>query len=1032
MKNNLLKSSYIKLSLLILLIYSYSFVYTQSSNKYNSNYETFYKAEDLYAKQQFSAARIEFRNFINNFPKPNDPYYVKALYYEGLSALELFNNDAIQLLEDFNRNYPESIYKHIIYFKIGKYYYQKKNYQNTIYWFNQLTKHNLPSNELDEYFFKLGYSYFELEQFTKARDLFYEIKDGTSTYAPAALYYFSHIAYQEKNYHSALTGFEKLVLNQSFKQISQAYIIQIYYRLEKYEDVITKGPDYLDSSSANTFLEMTHLIGDAYYELNKFDEAVPYLEKYNLEVKTKRQDDYQLAYAYYKSSNYNKAIELFDKVAKQKDTLGQISLYHIGESYLKQGNNAYARTAFEAASIIPINERIQEDALYNYAILSYKLDVNPYDEAIEALELYLEKYPNSDRKKEVYEYLLNVYTQTNNYALALKSLDKIPDKDIRLKAAYQMIAYNQGVSFFQKSEFEKAIKAFTLVSKYNMDDGLNSKSIFWTAESYFQLKKTEDAVTKFKEFIATPGTATISLRKDAIYNVAYVYLMRKKYSEAIEYFRLYLQEINLDDKEQKSDVLVHLAECYYTTKENDKAIAAYKEAIDYNFSNQDKALYYLAKTYGFKNESENKIKALLDIINNYPTSKYVALSIYEVGLTYRYKNEEEKAKKYFLQLVNDYPKSFLVKDAKIEIADIYFKLKDYSKSEESYHMLLNEFADNKTICTKAVKGIIEVYKTQRTPEKVQELIAQYPCGDITEDDQEELYYNSAIEPYLDSSFQESISELEKYLSKFPNGKYELEIKSYLANSYHRTGNEIKSIEIYKDIVNKPNSDFTELAAIRVSKYLYNNAFYSDALFYYDRLEKITSKPDIIFNSQVGLMRCNYLLENWEEVNEYSTKVLNNNQVVGDIKLESEFAKGASLYHLNLYDQAQSHLVWVIQNTNSVFAAESKYILAEIQYKKGDLIKVETEVRELLKMKPAYDFWFAKALILQTRVLIAKKDLFQAEYTLKSVIDNYPDQEDGILIQANQLWDELMQLKSAPKKVPELGTTVIEIEENEKK
>lgn len=1007
-------------------------VYGQTSDKYNSKYANFYAAEDLFAKQQFSAARIEFRKFINSFTQTNDPYYVKALYYEGISALELFNNDAIELLESFNRNYPESIYKHEIYFKIGKYYYQKKDYKTTLFWFNQLSKFNVAPENLDEFNFKLGYSYFEEEKFLEARNAFYEVKDGTSTYAPAALYYYSHIAYQDKSYQSALSGFEKLVHNESFKQLSQIYIIQIYYRLGRYNDVIVKGPDYMDSTSGNTKLEMTHLIGDAYYELKRYDEAVPYLEKFNLEAKTKREDDYQLAYAYYKSSSYENAIELFDKVAKVKDTLGQISLYHIGESYLKLGNNSYARTAFEAAAVIPIDDRIQEDALYNYAILSYKLDINPYDEAIEALELYLDKYPESDRKKEAYEYLLNVFTQTNNYALALKSLDKIPDKDLRLKGAYQMIAFNQGVNLFQKGEYEKAVDAFDLVQKYNIDDTIGADAIYWKAESYYTLKKLDNAISSYKEYIATPGTATSNHRKDAFYNIAYAFLAKQKLADGIEYFRLYLQEANLTDKEQKSDVLLRLGESYYTSKQNDLAIKYFKECIDLNYSNQDKALYYLSKTYGYKNDSDSKITELLDIINNYPKSKYIVLSIYEVGLTYRYKNEEEKAKKYFLQLIKDYPKSSLVKDAEIEIADIYFKLKDYAKSEETYRKILNENTDNRSTCAKAIKGIVEIYKAQRAPEKVEALIKEYPCGDLTLDDQEEIYYNSAIEPYLDSAFQESIGELEKYLNKFPKGKYEIEIKSYLANSYYRTKNEVKAIEIYKQILSHPTTDFTELGAIRVSKHLYNNALYEEALPFYLQVEKIATKPDVIYNSQIGIMRCNYLTNAHQEALDYANKVLTYPQISNNIKLEAEFVKGISLYRLNTHEEAKKSLDWVIKNTNSIFAAEAKYTLAEMSYKANDMVKTEQEVRELLKMKPAYDYWVAKALILQTNVLIAKKDLFQAEYTLKSVLDNYTNEDDGILVDANQLWDELMQLKNKPKNVQDPGTTVIEIKENEKK
>ena len=80
------------------------------------------------------------------------------------------------------------------------------------------------------------------------------------------------------------------------------------------------------------------------------------------------------------------------------------------------------------------------------------------------------------------------------------------------------------------------------------------------------------------------------------------------------------------------------------------------------------------------------------------------------------------------------------------------------------------------------------------------------------------------------------------------------------------------------------------------------------------------------------------------------------------------------------------------------------------------------------MKPSFDFWIAKGLILQTRVLIAKPDLFQAEHTLKSVIDNYKLKDDNILLEVNPLWDELMQIKNMPKSTIDTNTNVIEIKE----
>ena len=46
-----------------------------------------------------------------------------------------------------------------------------------------------------------------------------------------------------------------------------------------------------------------------------------------------------------------------------------------------------------------------------------------------------------------------------------------------------------------------------------------------------------------------------------------------------------------------------------------------------------------------------------------------------------------------------------------------------------------------------------------------------------------------------------------------------------------------------------------------------------------------------------------------------------------------------------------------------------------------------------------------------------------------VLDHYKEQNDGILIEANELWDELMQLKNRTKSVEETGDAEIELNEN---
>jgi len=145
-------------------------------------------------------------------------------------------------------------------------------------------------------------------------------------------------------------------------------------------------------------------------------------------------------------------------------------------------------------------------------------------------------------------------------------------------------------------------------------------------------------------------------------------------------------------------------------------------------------------------------------------------------------------------------------------------------------------------------------------------------------------------------------------------------------------------------------------------------------------------------------------------------------------LEAEYANGMSNFYLNNFDLAKPSLVWISTNTTTAMGSEAKYSLAEMYFKQEDYTKADAEVRALIKMKPSYNYWVAKGLILQSRILIIQNDLFQAEQTLKSVIDHYPDPDDGILSEANELWDELMQLKNKPKSIEEETEPEIEVNE----
>jgi hypothetical protein len=59
---------------------------------------------------------------------------------------------------------------------------------------------------------------------------------------------------------------------------------------------------------------------------------------------------------------------------------------------------------------------------------------------------------------------------------------------------------------------------------------------------------------------------------------------------------------------------------------------------------EDKSLFYQANTFGIIGKLDKKISNLLDIVNNYPNSKYTTKAIFEIGTSYEL--EKTTAKQY--------------------------------------------------------------------------------------------------------------------------------------------------------------------------------------------------------------------------------------------------------------------------------------------------------------------------------------------------------------------------------------------------
>ena len=219
------------LGLLVLLGIS---VFSQQTMIYTNPAAGFKAGLELFQKQKFGSAQKQFLKTTEYYSsEPNNLLRIDAEYYSALCALELFNKDAELLLKNFIAEHPESPRTQTAYFQLGKYNYRKKLYSKALDWFAKVDVYDLNNEELSEFYFKRGYSFFENDSMAQAKKDFFEIKDIDNKYAAPATYYFGHISYVEKNYQTALLHFQKLKKNESFGSIVPYYIAQIFFLQQK-------------------------------------------------------------------------------------------------------------------------------------------------------------------------------------------------------------------------------------------------------------------------------------------------------------------------------------------------------------------------------------------------------------------------------------------------------------------------------------------------------------------------------------------------------------------------------------------------------------------------------------------------------------------------------------------------------------------------------------------------------------------------------------------------------------------------------
>lgn len=972
-------------SLLLMLLSMQTEVLAQRTIIYTNPQATYDRAVDLYSQAQYAAAQVMFDKLAAD-EKSN--LQASSEYYSAMCASQLFHPDAEARFEKFIATHPQNVQVNSANFELGKLALANKDFRKALENFNKVNKNELSEEQQDEFCFKSGYAYFKTDNLKMARGNFELLLDKPNKYNAPANYYYAHIAYTNKDYQTALSHFERLTKDETFGEVVNYYIVQIYALQGRYDEVLARSVPLLQMGNDKRTAEIARLTADAYFHQGDYKSALTYFNQYldSKPASVSNEDNYEIAFANYKNKNYTQAIKYFQAVASSQDTLSQNAYYHLGDCYLKTSQKRFAFNAFNAAFKIKADPFLTEESLFNYAKLAVELSYNPYNEAVNAIQEYLNKYPESVRHDELYGYLADLYLLTRNYKSALSSIQQIKKRSARLDAAYQKIAYYRGIEMFNETDYDGAILLFAQARELTSDNAIKALSSYWTGEAYYRTARWDKALEAYNKFQITPGALSQSVFNTANYNIGYCYFKKKEYTKAALSFRKYLAEKKTDYK-LVADASLRLGDCYFMTKEYALAQEYYQKAAAAKLNDADYALYQAGICYGVQGDMPNKIATLRKMLQTYSKSTYTDDALYEIGLTYNVIGKDNDALTYFQRVVKEYPNSPYVKKSLLKTGLIYFNQNRDQEALQTLKRVASEYPGTPE-SKEALASVKSIYVEMNQVDEYVEFTKQVPEADISRSEQDSLSYIAAENQYMNGNCDKATEGFTKYIERFPEGSFIQEATFYKSECNFKAQRFDDALKGYEFILSQPRSRFTANAAARAAQINHTRKNYEAALNNYIRLEESADQPGMTLNALAGQMQCNYALNRYGLAIQSGQKLLAADKVPENLQTEAHITLARSAYALSNTDLARKEYLETLKLSKNELAAEAKYMLAKLDFENAKYDECEKTVFALSENFASYDYWVAKGFLLLSDVYVKKGNTFQARQTLQSIIDNY--------------------------------------------
>ncbi len=969
-------------------------VYAQQTIFYSDPHAKFKEAKEYFQKEQYSLAYPllkELKQSVRETDVVNNSVTVQEInYYTTACALKQGEENAVDQAIDYIDLEKNTARVQMMNFQVAEYYFSQQDFHKAINHYEQSNIANLSNKDIATMKFHQGYAYFTLQQFAQAKPLFNTIRTmkDDPNYLDAN-YYYGFLAFRDKQYNEALQSFKIVENEKDYATVVPYYIAQIYYIQGKKDEALKYAEAKIKTGKSQYYdLELKQMIGHAYFERKEYDKGLPYLEDYvKRSPKVRREDLYELSYAYYMNNDLPKAIEGFKQLSGKEDTLSQSAMYLLGDAYLKTGQKSNARNAFLFCASNSSDKKQQEVSRFQYAKLSYELGYQ--DEALNGLKSFLNDYPGSAYNTEAKDLLVAVLTNTNNYRDALQLLDGMSNPTANATKLYPRILYGRATELINDGRLSEADALLDKALKDPNNGGVLPLVHFWKGEIAYRENDLDAAIRHYNAYTSagspTSGEANAT---HARYNLGYCYLRKENYQAALGFFEPLGKNPGLNSDELTQDAYLRTGDCYFMERNFSRAKAIYENVIRFSWPAEDYATFQDAMITGIRS-SKDKISLLNTMNRKFPASSLIMDANLEIANTYMADEKFSEAIPYLTNLIKGTGNASLKPQAYLKLGTSYYNLNNNNEALKYYQELVSLYPSSQEAAD-ALNNVRLIYVELGQTDEYAAFMRK-AGKPISVDTEDSLSYAAAENQLVAGNLNAALTSMNNYLQKFPDGVYAVDANFYRGEIYNGKKDWNNALKGYEFVAANAPNNYAEkaiLSAARINFFELKN--YERAETYYIQLRKEASNQENQLEAMRGLLRSQYQLEKWTEAVTNAKELIVVKGSSTDDKALANMAIGKSFAVNGQHDQAIPHFKTVVQLNKAALAAEARYNIAESWFQLNKLADAEKAAFEVINKSGSYDFWITRAYILLGDVYFKQKDYFNAKATFQSVVDNTID------------------------------------------